>query len=148
MPKQSLEIGVQVWLLDGDFGDRLRVYPAGFPVEPGMAYMFQHKNEHDFRSACGLGTRNVHFQWARTEERGTFAQCWVGVDELAKIGSKEFPRDERLALEISEVPKFDLTLITAQDREIPFPWAKVEQKKKLLADRKKSRKRKSRKKPR
>ena len=75
LPKHGLEIGVQVWLIDGEFGDRLRIYPAGFPVEPAMAYMFQNKNENKFRSACGLDALNVHFQWARTEERGTFAQC-------------------------------------------------------------------------
>ena len=91
-----------------------------------------------------MDARNVHFQWAQTEERERFAQCWIGVDEMVKIGSSEFPSDKRLALTISEVPKFDLTLMTSQDWGIPFPWAKIEQKKKLNADRKKARKRRSR----
>lgn len=147
IPKHSLEIGIQVWLLDGDLGDPFKVYPVGFPVEPAMTELFRCKDENDFRSAVGLDGRNVYFQWANTEERGLIAQCWLGEDKMVKIGSDDFPSDDRLSLSITEVPAFDLTLTTAQDRYIPFPWAKVEQMKKLRDDRKRKRKRVTKRKP-
>ena len=128
MPKDSLEISVQVWLLDGNMDENLRVYPVGFPVEPAMVEMFRCKGVNDFRSVENLQQRNVHFQWARNEDLGQFAQCWVGTDVMIPIGSPDFPADKRLNISVTAVPAFDLTLMTSGDRDSPFPWSKSERK--------------------
>lgn len=124
LPRNSLEVGVQVWCIEGSLNDRFRIYPTGFPVEPAMVEMFRCKEENNFRIADWNDTRNLHLKYGSNVKGGNeTARCFLGHDGFVQIGSTDFPQDERLPLTIEAVPSFDITLMTSMDRQIPFPWA-------------------------
>jgi hypothetical protein len=141
MPRKSLEIDVQCWLLEDLLQKQVRAYPVGFPVEPAMVELFKTKSQELLRSAKGLDGRNLHFQWAGTNDANMFGQFWLATDRMIKIGSDYFPSDPRLQLSIAEVPAMDLVIMTAHEKQLPFPWAVQARAEKLREDRKRSRKR-------
>lgn len=123
LPTSSIQIRLQVWLMNTD-GTSIDIYPVGFAVEPAMRKMFECKIKNEMRSTDCLNGRNLHFQWSQSDEGQRFATCFLGQDDQVVIGSKSFPKDDRLELSINEVPAFDLVQITKQDRHFPFPWSK------------------------
>ncbi len=130
LPRNSLEVGVQVWCIEGNLNDRFRIYPMGFPVEPAMVEMFRCKEENDFRVADWNDSRNVYLRYGYDLDSGhESAACFIGRDGFVQIGSTDFPQDARLPLTIAKVPSFDITLMTSMDRQIPFPWAAAERSK-------------------
>ena len=124
MPKNCIQIRLQVWLLSAAGPDAMDIYPVGFTVEPAMREMFKCKTKNEMRSTDCLNRRNLHFQWSQSEEKKRFATCFFGEDDKVVIGSSSFPKDERLVLSITEVPAFDLVQITKLDHHFPFPWSK------------------------
>lgn len=123
LPAHSLEVDVQAWCLDGDLSNRFSVYSVGFPVEIPMVEMFRIKVQNRFCVHNWDDGRNVHVQYAADERGNEFANCFVGIDRQVRIGSKSFPSDPRLPLVVNEIPAFDITLMTAMEKRIPFRWA-------------------------
>lgn len=145
LPEHAMQIDVQVWCIKGELDGRFQVYPVGFPVEPPMVEMLKCKNSNSFRVIDSTDGRNVYCRWTRDFDGIDSIKVFVGKDKFVEIGSDDFPADDRLAVTVKGIPAFDITLMTALDRGIPFPWAAVEQSKEAREERKR-RKRQLRKK--
>lgn len=135
MPKSCFPIRVQVWLIEDRKSEGLTLYPLGFSVEMAMRQMFECKLKNEFRSTDQVSNRNLYFQYTR-DGYVTKGTCIMGEDLMVPIGSKAFPADSRLDIDLTAVPGMDLVLPSNVDSSFPFPWSEKAQASSFLEDRK------------
>lgn len=109
LPEEALSLQLQCWVLQGS-GSSFSFQPVGFLAERPMHALLRTRGETNGRNTKLLGSEDLQFFWRRENGhvKGVVAR---GELSSTSIGSKKFPRDDRLHLSVDEVPTKDLISI-------------------------------------
>ena len=119
LPQRPFILNMHCWLVD-EFTDRsCKFMPFTFCGERPMHRMLRAKGSTGGLNVDCLGGRNLRIGYAGSHSPN---MATIFEEEIVRLGSEQFPSDDRLDLRISGMPWFDLVTAINNNEHIKATW--------------------------